>query len=588
MQKLQDALKDQDSHFLQLVSHRWDEDVDTKDKDKAAEHLANAMLDAERAAVEWERMKDDERGALQMLIAARNGKMAKAQFERLYGEIRQMGPAKRKREKPHLSPLGQAEVLHYRGFVFTGFDEGKTGLQAIVYVPSDLAEKLPTHQAGYDLSNPDPGEEAGLSALDELEPMLDELTLETKPGTLYRTDTSIIDDITTLLAYVQSTRVMLDETGYLTDKVQHEILQSFIGSTDVARVWFIMFLLVQMGLLSNVNGELKTVRETVKPWLDAPRTSQIRQLVEAWHSSTYYNEIWYVRSIAPEPGSWQNDPRLLRTILQETIQLLATDEWVSLSGLIQELKEAEPDFQRPGGDYTSWYIRDATTGDYLNGFESWDRVEGAMLRFAMLGPMFWLALVDLGAPDPNVPLSTVDAFKLTAFGRAWVRRSPWPDVRDPEGEVIVNPDGIIEASRKISRYDRFQLARFTRWESAGNTYSYRLTSESLRRAAEQGIQVQHVQAFLQRVATTPLPESVLTMLSTTRDDGAASVVLEQLIVLSVDTPEMMQTIWETPEIRRFLSRKIGLQAIAVRTDQWRELLDELQKRGILVDNLMSS
>src|SRR5579859_5992190 len=38
------------------------------------------------------------------------------------------------------------------------------------------------------------------------------------------------------------------------------------------------------------------------------------------------------------------------------------------------VKEEEPDFQRPAGNYDSWYIRDAQSGEYLRGFESWDRV----------------------------------------------------------------------------------------------------------------------------------------------------------------------------------------------------------------------
>jgi hypothetical protein len=585
MQKLQEALQSYDTHLLQIIANRWDVDIDTKAPRQAAKQLAAAMLDSAHIAAEWERLQDHERGALQMLSAAPAGKMTRSKFERLYGQIRQVGPDKRKREKHHLEPNGPGEILHFRGLLYLGFDEGKTGVEPFVYIPSDLAKLLPTHHAGYDLSEDAITAEDTLPALDDADPMMAALSPDEDPAHLHRTDTSLIDDITTLLAYVQSARVVLDR-GYMPESVQQEILQSFIGSKSERRMAFILYLLVEMGLLANINEELQTVRERVKPWLDAPRTAQMKQLVDAWHNSTTYNELWHIGTLIPEAGAWQNDPRLLRNTLQETIQVMVSDGWAATDGLIELLKESEPDFQRPGGDYTSWYIRDATSGDYLNGFESWDHVEGVMLRFALTGPMFWLAMLDLGTDTPDADPQAASAFKLTAFGRAWVGRVPWPDVRDPEGQVTIHPDGSIEASRAISRYDRFQLARFTSWESVGNTYRYRLTGDSLRRAAEQGIQAQHVQAFLQRVASTPLPESLKTMLGSAREDGEASVMLEQLVVLSLDTPEMAQTIWQTPETRRFLARKLGPQTLAVRSDQWQGLLAELQKMGILVDNRM--
>ena len=582
-----EALKKYDLHLLQIIANRWDADVDQKDAKKATKQLAKVMLDGEKAAVEWERLQDDERGALQMLIATPTKRMPKAQFERLYGDIRQMGPEKRQREKPHLKPNGKAEVLFYRGFVHLAFDEGKAGVQPFVYVPDDLAATLPTHQAGYDLSKPDPGEDLPPLPDDELaEAMLSELVLEEDPPHLHRADTSIIDDITTLLAYVQTHTVLLDQ-GYVPDDVQQDIISNFIGQTSEKRTAFILYLLVEMQLLADVNGQLQTQRDQVKSWLDAPRTSQMRQLVMAWHDSTAYNELWHVPGLMPEPAGWQNDPRFLRNTLKETIQFLGAEGWVSIAGLVQELKESEPDFQRPGGDYDSWYIRDAASGDYLRGFESWDRVEGVTLSFTITGPMFWLALVDLGAENAKKRSNETIAFRLTAFGRAWAGGTKWPDVRDPDGIVTIHPDGRIETARAISRYDRFQLARFTTWEAANDPYIYRLTGDSLRRAGEQGISTQHIQAFLQRVTEQPLPKSVITMLSSTRADGDAAAVLDQMVVLQVDSPEMMKSILEVGETRRYLGKLLGPTAVAVRANQWQGLLEELQKRGILVDNLMT-
>ncbi|NIO71720.1 MAG: hypothetical protein GTN71_22490, partial [Anaerolineae bacterium] len=51
------------------------------------------------------------------------------------------------------------------------------------------------------------------------------------------------------------------------------------------------------------------------------------------------------------------------------------------------IKESDPDFQRPDGDYSSWYIRQADTGRYLSGFESWDQVEGALIAYLIAQPL---------------------------------------------------------------------------------------------------------------------------------------------------------------------------------------------------------
>ena len=64
--------------------------------------------------------------------------------------------------------------------------------------------------------------------------------------------------------------------------------------------------------------------------------------------------------------------------------------------MIDEIKSTEPDFQRPGGDSESGYIRSEREDVYLNGFESWDQVDGALLRFMLTGPLHWLGLAELG------------------------------------------------------------------------------------------------------------------------------------------------------------------------------------------------
>src|SRR5512145_2443069 len=114
MRDLLPTLLDHDPGLLAIIAHRWDVDLESLDKETAAETLAGTMLDPDHAAVEWSRLNDKERGTIQTLLAAPTHKMAEAQFSRLFGEIRQMGPGRRDREKPHLNPANVAEILFYR------------------------------------------------------------------------------------------------------------------------------------------------------------------------------------------------------------------------------------------------------------------------------------------------------------------------------------------------------------------------------------------------------------------------------------------------------------------------------------------
>src|SRR5688572_27084013 len=139
MLTLRNTLVDYDIELLQIIANRWDVDLEARDPKAAAEKLAAAMLNAEKAAREWSRLNDRERGALQIVMGSKDHKMPLAKYSRLFGDIRKMGPDLRNREKPHLNPQGMAEVLYYRGLVALTYDQGKSGAQAFVYVPDDLA-----------------------------------------------------------------------------------------------------------------------------------------------------------------------------------------------------------------------------------------------------------------------------------------------------------------------------------------------------------------------------------------------------------------------------------------------------------------
>src|SRR5215813_2845269 len=148
MQDLCRTLLTYDLELLRVIANRWDVDLNMRDAKQAGEYLATRMLLLEKVMDAWDRLTDEQRGALQTLLGA-GGKMPSFVFARLYGEIRPMGPGKMEREKPYLNPVSLAEALYYRVLIATNFGEGLKGSQAFTYVPSDLIPLMPVHKTGY-------------------------------------------------------------------------------------------------------------------------------------------------------------------------------------------------------------------------------------------------------------------------------------------------------------------------------------------------------------------------------------------------------------------------------------------------------
>lgn len=564
MQTLLPTLLEHDPGLLAIIARRWDVDLGALDPRAAAEALAAVMLEPERAAREWSRLSDSERGALQTLLATPDHKMAEVQFSRLFGPIRQMGPGRRDREKPHLSPANATETLYYRGLVALAFDQSKTGMQSFIYVPPDLADTLPARETRFELRDEPPEEPVKVW----------EGGGEFDPETVKPATTAAVDDLTTLLAYLQNQPVPSEKDALLR-QAGEGMAFCWLGEHQPAAVALWIALAGSMGLAANEGEVFKPVPAQARRWLEETRPRQVRALAEAWRDCTLFNDLWYTPGLKLEETGWRNDPLLARQTVLTFLEMVPPADWWPLDDLVEQVYTEEPDFQRPAGDYQSWYIRDAQTGESLRGFENWEHVDGAVLRFILVGPMHWLGLVDLGDDGTLC--------RLTVYGRALCGQAEWPAPPEDRPPLVVEADGTLRAPRTLSRYERFQLARITEWSAAGDPYVYRLTAASLEQAAGQGIQADAIQAFLRRTSGGTLPDSITRMLTQWEQVGSADLWMTRSVILRANSSEALQVILETPELRRYLGAALGPTAVIVREGQENELTAALHQRGILVE-----
>jgi len=564
MNSLLAALRDHDQGMLPALAEVWGVDSKSLQQDDLLRELQRNMLDSAKAEATWDKLDEAARGALQMLASSEQARVRLSQFERVNGEIRKMGKAQISREQPHKAPRTVAEALYYRGLISQAYDDVDGNLLRFVYVPSDLLQVLPLHKTSFDALG-----ELGASA----DTPLSGLETIAKLAEFTRADTTIVDDMTTLLAQLQVQAQSL--AGSRFSPQQRDALLPQLLHKDEARLGFLLALGLSSGLLEVEADKAQPSRNAARTWLQASRSQQLRQLAEAWRASRHYRELWQVPGLHPEDSGWSYDAVAARGAMLELFgDLLPEQGWVSLGDVIELIKENDPDFQRLDGDYDRWYIRN-DAGEYLSGFSSWDAIEGALLEFSVAGPMHWLGLVDIGE----------DALRLTAYGRAFLQLCDWPQPQEMREPISIHPDGQLQVSRRVSRFERFQLARFASCSSASAPYIYRIDEHSRQLAATQGISTQQIHSFLSRqLQGKPLPLPLVRQLRSWQQGSRASVSIERQVILRCGAEDTLDKLYAKPELRRFLGARLGPRACVLRAEHWQGLQAALAELAMDVDS----
>ena len=523
-----------DLGHLRIIAELWGLELKSRDRDSAAEELAASLLDPELARETLDVLPADARPALDALLAAR-GRIPWAEFARRFGEIREMGAAKRDREHPHRKPVSAAEALFYRGILAKAFFDTEKGAQEFAYLPDDLLPLLSTSKGGQ-LSAPT--EVLGRPA-----------TPVEKAFEIPATD-HILDDATTLLAALRVGRSHLPWRAVPGNCRFDQQLSALLHAAKI--------------LKKNVPQA-----EAVKKFLEVPRFEALSMLVDAWKSSATFDELRLIPSIVCE-GEWTNDPRETRKTLLGFLNAIPQNQWWSLPAFLRDLKLKHPDFQRPAGDYDSWFIKRTSDGQYLRGFAYWDAVDGALVRF-LVQLMHWLGLVDLAAPE--------EGKDFTAFRSTFkVQRS----TLNENGKIAIASNGKISIPRNASRAVRYQIARFCEWDDEKpEGYPYRVTAQALKHASGQGLKAEQLLLLLVKHTKGNVPPALVKALKRWDVNGTEARAESQTI-LRVARPEVLEELRKS-KAARFLGEPLGSTAVIVQREAVPKIAAALAELGLLLD-----
>ncbi len=464
-------------------------------REQATELLAAQITDptsVQMAYQETTDMSDQARAAVETLLKE-GGELVEAQFSREFGSVRQMGPAKLERETPWFFPENIAETLYYYGLLGRGFKGTGQNARAIVYLPSDIVPWLPQPQ----------GEAAeGALPVTPVPPPLAARTL--------LADDSLLEDAGTLLGFIRSEGMGLAEDGPDPDDVDQLVKRfqlPFAKDEPLlnARLALLLHLANRLGWLTlDKERRIALTGNAVRAFLEQTRAEQRQTLFTAWRDSPEWNDLCRVTALeCTETGSWHNDPQGTREAVLRLIATLQPGMWYSQDDVIRAIRETAADFQRPTGNYDTWYIRSRETGDFLKGFEQWEAVEGALLRFLFSGPLHWLHALDLAEPSAG------DDFQiaLSDWGARWLGLEVAQPEESPRRALTIDDSFRITMPHGTSLAVRFRIERFASWEASYPQYVYQINQRSLQRAQAGGISRPQILKFLERHCRS-VPEKV--------------------------------------------------------------------------------
>ncbi len=585
---LQESLVDYDMAMLRALAETRGAVLSSNHRPAAAEELAGQLATPASLAIALSDLSPEQARPLAVLRGA-GGWMEAPRFARRFGTIRVMGPGRLERERPWLSPANPAEALWYRGLIFKGFRQAETGPVEVLYVPEEVLSSL-----------------ADLSIEDALMSSEDVTGLAiapaASPARVQPATDGIVEDLFGLLITVRNRTVRVGPDGSLNPndlQIINALSVSPLPAAHVAednRLAFIVRLGLAAGLLTVNRERMGLNAERARAWLQAAPADRLTALQTAWRDDAAWNDLWHVPSLKPQPTGWKNDPVLARQKVLELMTYCHRDQWYDIDEFIKAVKSWNPDFQRPDGDYTSWYIHDLQ-GESLMGFEHWDAVEGALLRYLLSGPLHWLGFIDLGYGVETEKPIAFRAADSRLMGSGPGEQPADDDLRQGKENTIeaerppqesgpsltVQGDFTVRVDREVSLYTRFQLARFADFVGRETDYiNYRISPASLARARHQGIIGEQISSFLARHSAGSVPARVLDGLQTWYN-RSGTARLEQGIILRVDRPEILQALRKHPEISPLLGEVLGPQTVLVPRANVESVRRWLLRQGYLED-----
>jgi len=525
MPTISDTIQDYEIDQIEMIAEQWGIEVDIDPRKNIRKQIVDLLNKEDLFLEVIFTLPSHEKSALQFILNE-GGKISASQFARVYGVIREMGAAVREKDRPDRSPISAAENLFYKGIIGLSFFNEGGEVKEYIFLPDEFAKFLESIQS-------DPSQNITPPTLSK--------------GNVFHiisTSDKILGQICSLLAALRGS-------------VPSNEISRFIPPS---RLHFISALFQTQGIIDNASSKLDTNK--IKDLLTSKRSTAFSDICFSWMKDENINELKLLPDIIFE-GNWKNDPLKTRKFLLEIITKLHPNNWYRISDLIEWIYQKHPDFQRSGGEYNTWFIKDAASNAYLNGFENWHRVEGKLLHYFLTGPLFWLGILDLASVEEG---TQPFAFRKSKWANKLLEKKPVEYETHEISDFVLQKDGTILLPINTQRELRYQIARFCIWEKAQHKhYRYKISPTAVKRAETQQISIGQIKILFQKYAKKPIPRNIIAALNRW-DKNQSQISLERQIIIQVDSPDILDQIEKSPAKRYIIERINATSAVTSPTN----------------------
>lgn len=577
MRDLYRCLDEYSPELLHGLATAWHVELPKGEPREQVLHLAGAMLAPAALDAMIGDLSPEAQAALEEIQAA-GGTLPSHRLAVRYGQVRRLGPSGLEREQPWERPAGPLEELYYRGLIYRAYGSVEGHHAETLLLPRQFIDALAPPQTEDNLALP--------AVSEPLAPRI--------------AGTALMEDLFAALVAIRRQPLRLTEAaeGLAPAPPLPVPATRWLGDPGPERQELIWRLLWNLHLVRRLRSTV-AVGVRTRDWLRLPDWRRQRSLYLAWREDAGWDELRHLSGLICEETGWRNDPVAARHRLLAMVARCPAETWLSLDAFLAELKGRQPDYLRPDGDYDSWFIRDAASGEYLRGFGAWDAVEGALAAHLISGPLHWLGLVDLAAGGSEVEGGEGDggaanAFRLTTQGYALLnpqdrpaeaRRAAPPAATAPGGAAqvalaTIDDDFGVRLPVAETLYERYQLERFAEWQAQDErTAAYRITADAVWLSQDAGIKIEQILAFLRRIGGENASPVVLRTLQAWGGRFGRVFVRPRLVLQTADEATMQQLL-HNAQIRALLGEALGPTACLVEEANLEALTPLLKSLGI--------
>jgi hypothetical protein len=269
----------------------------------------------------------------------------------------------------------------------------------------------------------------------------------------------------------------------------------------------------------------------------------------------------------------QVDASSLRAAILNQLARLPEGAWITLDDIVDWMRRAAPIFLREQLDVRSAALTDPTSGEpLLDQPSAWSRIEAPLVRYTLLGPLYWLGVV---ATSP-----TGDRVALTRAGSGLLRTQTAEILARPSEPCVWQADGRLLAPPRADLGALLQAERYLVLEERGRPSRYRLERERVAVALAVGGSVDECRELLERLCEAHLPAQVGADLDTWGERFGA-LALRPAVLLDARSEADLEAVATLRGVRTLIKRRLGPSAAEVAASDALEVASALRSAGHL-------